>query len=335
MAETTNNGIKIAVCGSTGADRFSICNGLIGEELLQQNSEVVQIVPWRDEVNQVSVEVTSIATFDNTQHNIETYRQEVRKVKNKEFDLMLYCLPVNPARPVIKEDQKAYDELKRILHPSTWEHCVVVLTYAEAIVKNGQTKYNSKDKMTRRIVKDYDETIKSWTVLVREAFGENTPVIPAGSSHCFSILENDEFWLSKLFSTVITIMNDNAIKTLHKKNCHRLCSKIMNKDDLLISKFSEHPIIIGAVSKNMNAKLKEVAAGLGAGGAAGAVGATIGATIGALAIGIPSFGVAAGAGLVLGAAIGGGIGIGTGVGVTKAVQNGKRKKLEEEEKGLI
>ena len=39
---------------------------------------------------------------------------------------------------------------------------------------------------------------------------------------------------------------------------------------------------------------------------------TFGAIIGALAIGMPTFGVAAGVGLVLGGLIGGGVGVGVG-----------------------
>ncbi len=56
----------------------------------------------------------------------------------------------------------------------------------------------------------------------------------------------------------------------------------------------------------------KIAIGIGgtAGVAAGGVGATISAVICALAIGIPSFGIAAGAGFVIGVVVGGGIGVG-------------------------
>ena len=327
--------VLIAVCGSTGADRYSICNGLIGEEFLPENSKILQIRSWSDEINQLSVEVTSIATFDDTIHEIEPYGEEVRKVRDKQFDLMLYCLPVKSARPVIEEDKRAYDELKLALHPSTWDKCIVVLTCADTIVKNCQTRLNIKGKVTRRIVKNYEETIQSWTTLIRQIFGENTPVIPAGSPRCFSILENDESWLSKLFHVVIQNTNDKTNKTLLKMNILRLYTERINTEVFLNRRMSEHPIVVGEASSKIKGKLTELAAGLGAGGAAGAVGASIGATIGALAIGIPSFGVAAGAGLVLGAAVGGGIGVGTGVGVTRAVERSKRKKTEDDDEGLI
>ena len=57
-----------------------------------------------------------------------------------------------------------------------------------------------------------------------------------------------------------------------------------------------------------------------------AIGASVGATIRALAIGLPTFGVAAGAGLVLGGAIGGAIGVGVATGGAVAVSKIKKKK---------
>ena len=75
--------------------------------------------------------------------------------------------------------------------------------------------------------------------------------------------------------------------------------------------------------------------GLGIGGStaiagAAAIGATTGAVIGALAIGIPSFGVAAGTGLALGAVIGGGVGAGiAGAAVGGSYRAAKNKQLEE------
>ncbi len=74
-----------------------------------------------------------------------------------------------------------------------------------------------------------------------------------------------------------------------------------------------------------------MAAGGSVGMAGVAIGGTTGALIGALAIGIPTFGVAAGVGLVLGLAIGGAVGggAGTGIGVLiKKIREERRKKKE-------
>ena len=103
-----------------------------------------------------------------------------------------------------------------------------------------------------------------------------------------------------------------------------------NADDIKQKQIWDQSISSSAMPLGM-----KIAIGIGstAAVAAGGVGATIGAVIGALAIGIPSFGVAAGAGLVIGAVVGGGIGVGVAgatAGGAAVYTNVKEKKELEE-----
>ncbi len=237
---------------------------------------------------------------------------------------------------MLEEDKRSFDELEQLMHPNVLGNCIVVLTHADSIVINGQTRLNTS-KVTNRIKREYEQAITNWTEAIHRYFRPTLTVIPAGSFHCFSILNNEESWLSVLFHAVIESTNEEAKGCLLQKNRFRLIVKqdLNKKDDLKRRHSYEHPIIIGEKSTTINEKLKELAAGLGAGGAAGITGATVGALIGALAIGVPSFGIAAGIGLGLGAAVGGGIGVGTGVTVTKAVSRKKRKEEAEKDEGLV
>ena len=63
---------------------------------------------------------------------------------------------------------------------------------------------------------------------------------------------------------------------------------------------------------------------------AGLAGAGTGAVIRALAIGIPSFGVAARTGRVLGAVTGGGIGVGAAAGTTAAITKYREYQREKD-----
>ena len=114
----------------------------------------------------------------------------------------------------------------------------------------------------------------------------------------------------------INLVGEKQKSVLIQLNAHRC----MIESDVKINYFDEEditgqPIVVSDGTEEL---LKDIATGTavaaGVGTATGAVGASIGATIGALAIGIPTFGVAAGAGLVLGGAIGGLFGVAAGGG---------------------
>lgn len=136
-----------------------------------------------------------------------------------------------------------------------------------------------------------------------------------------------DIWLSILWHTVYdkATSDGQAVLTLYNADRIKLRSEV-DENDCRTKELYEQPIVPDKTWKDdLKAKLPAIAAALGAGGAAGATGATVGAAIGALAIGIPSFGIAAGLGLVLGGAIGGGAGIGVGIITAKTIEIVKRK----------
>ena len=96
-------------------------------------------------------------------------------------------------------------------------------------------------------------------------------------------------------------------------NHHRIIlASQVDREQFEVS-ITHQPIVTTEESK-IQKKFKAIAAAIGTGFVSGVAGAGVGATIGALAIGLPTFGVAAIAGLFIGAAIGGGIGIVVGAG---------------------
>ncbi len=48
MAQNETYLVKILVCGSTGALRSFICNGILGEPLLDETKKILTVTTWKD-----------------------------------------------------------------------------------------------------------------------------------------------------------------------------------------------------------------------------------------------------------------------------------------------
>lgn len=336
--EQVSRKMKIAVSGLTGAGKSTILNGLVGREVFKEGHnlthETLEVTPypWKDPDNNFEVTVYDTPGFEDNTTNGDQYLEKIRS-ECSDADLLLYCISVQDARPMLNRDQKTLHELKKVFESTVWSHCIIVLTFANAIVMRNKSKFRGKLTMKQKVTAEYNNCIKSWKQDVQKMVskvgipnGEKIPILPAGDKVCYSILDNNKYWLSDLYHEAIEICKgDDSEKILIMINAHRLRASTELKKDEFDKEIINQPIVLTNESKKIMDKLHQLAAAVGTGGVTGVVGATIGATIGALAIGLPTFGVAAGAGLVLGAAIGGGIGVGTGIGVYKILQFKKTK----------
>ncbi len=331
MAQNETYSVKILVCGSTGALRSLICNGILGEPLLDETKVILTVKKWKDDRNGMKFKVTSVATFDDVLHTPAEYEEKIRTISNKQFDVFLYCIPVKISRPSLEDDKRGYEELKRLLHGDIWSRCVVVLTYADAIVIRGQTKHKSLG-ISRQVKDDYNSTIKGWISAINELFENGPSVVAAGSPQCVSLLNDNDLWLSKLFLVIQDKTENIPSKLLLLKNINRIKETVSNMESILRNGIHQQPIIITEKSSKVKQRLLEMVPGLGA-ATAGLVGATVGGLTGALAIGLPSFGVFAGTGLALGALLGGAIGAGTVASVQKAASS--RERIKSPTEGLM
>ena len=325
------NPVKILVCGTTAAKRSTICNAIVGEPLLEESNETYSRKTFEDALNGLHIEVVSVALYDRFRHkDLEKYHKDLEEIKEESFDLFLYCLPMKGSR-FSREDKTAYDELKQLVNEEIWGRCVVVFTNADSIVKAAQTKYKT-NQISKQVRRDYEEAMAASSESIENLFGRSFPFHLAGSPGCYSILKNDDSWLSNLFGAVTEVVDENTGLVLLLKNVHRLKPR---RDAREVTEVHEDPIIVSEGSKINNLRVRKIIAGLSAGGIAGGIGATAGALIGALVIGIPSFGVFAKAGLALGGAIGGGIGVAAGAAGANAVQKNKMKQNLVQEKGVM
>ena len=330
----------IMACGVTGTGKSTLLNGIVGKCVFKEGDtlqhETVEVHKHLSEADSHHLIVCDTPGFCDSSGNEERYIRIIGDAC-KDVDVLLYCISMRQTKARMdNQDVKTLKNLKRALKKEIWEHCIVVLTFANSEITR------LKQRKVADLKKEFHSKVQLWKEKVMEVFTEagiddldNIHVVPAGIKTRPSLLpDDDDMWLSVLWYTVFDLASDDGQSVLTRHNVNRIKepSKV-DPSDFKEKELYDQPIV---VPKNWKDRVKDrlpvVGAALGSGGAAGITGATIGATIGALAIGIPSFGIAAGVGLLVGAAIGGGTGVGVSVLTAKAVAAvRKRKKAQAEE----
>ena len=325
----------IMACGVTGTGKSSLLNGIAGKCVFKEGDnlqhETITVNKHTLVMDNSHLIICDTPGFCDSSGDEERY---VRIIGDacQDMDVLMYCISMaNPKASMDNHDANTLRNLKRALKEEIWNHCVIVLTFANEEVTR------LEQKKVSRIEKEFRNKITSWEKKVKEIFrasgidAANIPVVPAGVKTRPSLLPGDDKWLSVLWYTVCEKASSDGQSVLALHNADRLKSRSeVGPSDFEKKELHEQPIVpLKTWKEKVIAKLPVVGAALGAGGAAGVTGATIGAIIGALAIGIPSFGIAAGLGLVLGGAIGGGAGVGVGVVAANAIEEVKKRKALE------
>ncbi len=226
-----------------------------------------------------------------------------------------------------------------------WKHSVIVFTGVDVTadayaLKTGDVATRLEgvlDSWTTTVQQALDSAIanevaiNSEEVLIPRINSEEVLIRPAGRRNQLDLPKPHTRWFSLLWLGCFLSSKVNSIPAILKVAQGRIANIVKDSDIDQLQLFEQHI----QVKENSIQLPQNMRIGFGLGGStaitgAAAVGATIGAVIGALAIGVPSFGVAAGTGLVLGAVIGGGLGASiAGVVVGGSYKAAKDKQMEE------
>ncbi|XP_064407736.1 uncharacterized protein LOC135352489 [Halichondria panicea] len=228
------------------------------------------------------------------------------KISHDEVDLMVYFISVN--RKIVNHSHVVkIGEITTARRAMVWKHSVIVFTGVDVIADAYALKTGDVDTRLEGILDSWTTTvqqaldsaignevgIKPEEVLIRPAGRQNQLDLPIPHTQWFSLL-----WLGCFLSSKV-----NSIPAILKVAQGRIANIVKDSDIDHLQLFEQHiQVKENSIQLSQN---KRIDLGSAIAGAA-VVGATIGAVIGTLAIGVPSFGVAAGTGLVLGAVIGGG-----------------------------
>ena len=310
--------------GRSGAGKSTLLNALTDTKVFNSCSDRstagTKIVSCHKfEKNGVTVTAWDSPGFEDYLGNEEEYRKKLRE-KCSEVDLVLYCISLMDTREVnLKGENSSLNQITKAFTGDVWDKSVIVLTYANMLEerfkidgKNVEAAFAQQIDMWKEKVQDALRHAGVDEVIVKQI------QVAAAGHPSRKHLPGRQFWLSFLWIVLLA-----AVKNEHAK----LALQKANEDRFVPEKDGENssPTSL-VVTKDHVAILAGSAVGM----AGVAIGGTTGALIGALAIGIPTFGVAAGFGLVLGLVIGGAVGggAGTGIGTIKKIRDKRRKKKE-------
>ena len=337
FSERKDKKMSIMCCGPTGTGKSTLLNGLLGPEALLGKFEVGNSLECRGtskveerKFNKDDIEVTVWDTpgMEGVESQDRQFLDEI-KGRCSEYDLFLYCINIMEARATDLFDEKSsLVKFTETFGVKLWENSVVILTKANGFQAHLEVEKELDENLN--VEKKFKEKVSKWKTRVHKELRKlgvdkkhlkKLPVLPAGiaaSPH----LPGYDFWLGEVFQSITDQMKYDAKMAYIQLSKDRMISESdANEDSIAEQKIEDQPFVFRH-KRTIAGGI--IAGGVGATGAA--VGASIGATIGALAIGIPSFGIAAGAGLVIGGAIGAFFGGASSIATALALKYFKQKK---------
>ncbi len=320
--------IRLMVTGKTGTGKSTLLNGIVGEKMFKEGEtlkpETLTVDSHQTRRAGVDIIVFDTPGLQDGSGNEQSYLSAIKE-KCVDIHLLLYCISMLETRSDLNAHNSAIKLITKALGPTIWENAVIILTYANVFERRlsdqGKNKIEKKDC--------FQEKINEWEAAARDSLrdagvpneiAQNVTAIPVGFAKKPHLV-CQKYWLSNFWTESLSKMKEKAQAAMVKMSNDRFRNEEDIKPDDFDKDISDQPIVF---------KMLDKAVAAGAASAGAIVGMTTGALIGALLIGIPTFGVAAGAGLCLGGLIGGGIGSGgdAGVGLLVALYRRNKKKTK-------
>jgi predicted GTPase len=347
-ASESEKEVNIVLVGKYGSGKSTLARNILGLPRVVElsASHITKKCDTQEATrNGITMKVTDTVGLENRTQKKEL--RELYKHTKGEADLIIYCLPVNPAAKFVDGNPAIMKSLKNAYGNDIWKQCLLVFTFSNMTMEMLKKDVKDENEMTAMYKKflvdhatEFKEElkklkVKNANVQVRfkfqtEALRDNdmtVVAIPAGNeSHDpvfpdfkdptkFSIPTSS--FLEESIQIDITDWREILFIEIIRK-----CSPEMKKN-LLQYRYG----------RNVALSIAKAAGGAAGGGASGlAGGAAVGAGVGAIAglLGGP-VGVVSGA--TAGAIIGGAVGVlGGGVGGSIATQLKKFRKKNDSKK---
>ena len=316
--------VNVGVTGRCGVGKSKLCNSIIGKEKFKvfggMDPETTEVASYEFCWNTNSRRSIKLKVYDTPglgDGNEDAYLRKLQE-KCNDVDVILYCICYKDLdlSPVPSEENKSLRDIRSVLDSNPMKHIIIVLTKVNRAKEKEVTLEKEIEQLGTKLKTCFDDLF-------------TIPVIPVGlPSEAFLKRDFQRLpWLHQLLHEILKQVGElSSFDSLIQSHPHTKDQSTYDESSIAgqITYYLKKPDCNEANSRNTKTILG-VGAGTGAVGVA--VGAGVGATIGALAIGIPTFGVAAGVGLVLGGAIGAGIGgaVGTGAAAGVAIKQNQKK----------
>ena len=336
--------IRILVTGKTGDGKSTLLNGLIGKKVFETGRANLDRVTKQVDEYKFKERGVEIIVFDSPgfHDGLDNEKEYVEGMVKKitqygGVDLILYCKRMDTAvadidkeKMIIKKLQDGIGDLVddngKKIGKDIWRRCLFVLTFANVYEKSLHSQGE------KNVSKDFNKKIEEWKGVFKAALngsGIRVPIKVCVAGYKQPKLCKSEHWVSDFWAEAFEALIDSetGALTLLRLSHDRIVEAQAESSQEPMEP-EDHKIVLTEKLKNT---FEKYAAGAGVAGGVGAVtGAAVGATIGAVAIGVLSFGPAAGAGLIIGGAIGAVVGSAVGGGILKVYHRHKSRKEQRE-----
>ncbi len=301
--------IKVCVCGRTGEGKSQLCNSLVGSNKfvvsggIDPETQEVEFheFEWEHEGSKLKLKVYDTpGLFDG--NDADKYLNNIKQ-KCPDPHVILYC--ISCSSDSISRDKSTITTLGEIFGQAVLEHIVLISTHADVLSqgKEGINEATWREEYSKKTGGRRDSLRRTLKSALQD---KEVPVIFSGLSEMKKIRgdQHNRPWLSQVLYEILKQVGElSSFKALIV--AHPYVEYTDYLEELLTRTSDSKPPQSNNGNQSNKAAVGVAAVG---GGTTAVIGAGIGATIGALAIGLPTFGVAAGAGLVIGGVIGGSIG---------------------------
>lgn len=178
---------NIMACGNTGVGKSNILNGIIGDGIevskhrlaiqaggpdhfseghsLKHETENVDVIKLEDTVNNVKINVYDTPGFEDGTGQFQRYLEAIER-ESSNIDLLLYCISIENPRATLARDEATLKKLKGAFNPEIWNHCIVVLTFANVLIK----RLEHQNLSQRALKSEYQCIIGEWKTKVQQLF---------------------------------------------------------------------------------------------------------------------------------------------------------------------
>ncbi len=331
--------IELLVTGKTGTGKSSLLNFLLGKIIFEVGENKYESCTSKVHFKESEKNGIKIRAWDSPGlqdgTGDEKYLEDMKQ-KCTKINLLLYCISMEELRSDLHVHKSAILQINTMFGKQCWKNTVFVITFANARIEILKAKGTPECKLKTKL----EERIKQWREAIQESLRsmdvdkkivDSILVVPAGHTSELH-LPGYRYWISNVWSQCLLSMTSPAQSALIQMESQAgsqggfIPEPDATEDAIGPIRADERKIVFTRAVK--------VSMGIAAGGivASGAtIGAVIGGMIGTLAIGIPTFGVAAGAGLGIGAAVGGAIGSSIAVGVGAFISLYRKRMLNRQD----
>ena len=238
--ETGSKRTTILVTGKTGTGKSTLVNAFIGKELATVGHGLDPLTSkvrcYEQRMGEVLVRVWDSPGLQDQTDKEDEYRRNIKEnCSESDIDLMIYCIQMSTTR-LSSSDINAMIKLTNTLGPSIWINSIIVLTFANEVLRLAKFEYDAEDEVPRFFTDKLHEWRESIVQFIQSElkfpaiFAKEISVMPAGLIHKPKLPDLDSvtgesYWLTELWLKALYKTKINAQPAMIKINTHRMTVK--------------------------------------------------------------------------------------------------------------